>query len=216
VVLHGDEAGPAVEVGYVERLGELPGVHGRGSDVADFAGFDDIVERFHGLFDRGVVVPAVDLVEVDVVGLEALEALIEFEEDLLAAETLGVGVVAHCVEELGGDNGVFAFGVGFEEAAEDLLAGAYGVDVGGVEEVDAEVKGLFEEGLAFGLVEGPGVAAWTQRACGRDAVAHTAEADARDFQAGFAEVDVIHSVPFFVSQEGGPPPPVTFGVTRLF
>ena len=37
VVLHGDEARPAVQVGEVERLGELPGVHGRGADVADLA-----------------------------------------------------------------------------------------------------------------------------------------------------------------------------------
>ena len=37
VVLHGDEAGPAVAVGEVERLGELPGVHGGGAEVAHLA-----------------------------------------------------------------------------------------------------------------------------------------------------------------------------------
>ena len=204
VVLHGDEAGPAVEVGDVEGLGKLPGVHGGGSDVADLAGFDDVVEGFHGLFDGGFVVPAVDLVEVDVVGAEALEALVELEEDLFAGEALAVGVVAHDAVELGGDDGVFAFGVGFEEAAEELFAGAGGVDVGGVEEVDAEVEGLLEEGLAVGFAESPGVAAGTKRAGGWDAVGHAAEADAGDFEAGLAEIYVVHA---FFSFGGVPPLP---------
>ena len=50
-------------------------------------------------------------------------------------------------------------GVGLEEAAEELFAGAGAVDVGGVEEVDAQLEGLLEEGLAVGFVERPGVAA---------------------------------------------------------
>ena len=178
MVLHGDEAGPAVEVGDVEGLGELPGVHGGGSDVADLAGLYNVMEGFHRLFDRSFVVPAVDLIEVDVVSAQTLEALVEFKEDLFAGKTFGVGVVAHGVEELGGDDGVFALGVGLEEAAEELFAGAYGVDVGGVEEVDAEVEGLLEEGLAVGLVEGPGVAARAEGASGWYSVGHAAEAEA--------------------------------------
>ncbi len=108
VVLHGDEAGPAVEVGNVEGFGELPGVHGGGSDVADFAGFYDVVEGFESLFDGSLVVPAVDLVEVDVVGAEAAEALVEFEEYLFAGETFAVGIVAHDSIELGGDDDVLS------------------------------------------------------------------------------------------------------------
>ena len=107
VVLHRDEARPVVEVCDVEGLGELPGVHGGGADVADFAGFDDVVESFHGLFDGGFVVPAMDLVEVDVVGLEAAKTLVELKEDLFAGEALAVGIVAHDAVELGGDDGVF-------------------------------------------------------------------------------------------------------------
>ena len=159
VVLHGDEARPAVEVGEIERLGELPGVHGRGADVADLAGLHHIVERFEGFFDRGFVVPAMDLVEVDVVGLQAAEALVEFVEDGFAREAAAVGFVAHHAVDLGGDDDGFAAGVGLEEAAENDFAVAAGVDIGGIEEVDAEVEGLAEEGLALLFVEGPGVAA---------------------------------------------------------
>ena len=42
-VLHADEAGPAVSLGHAEGAGELPSVHGRGADIARFAGFDDVV-----------------------------------------------------------------------------------------------------------------------------------------------------------------------------
>ena len=95
MVLHGDEARPVVEVGDVEGLGELPGVHGRCADVADLAGLDYVVEGLHGLFDGGLVVPAVDLIEVDVVSAETLQALVEFEEDFFAGEALAIGAVAH-------------------------------------------------------------------------------------------------------------------------
>ncbi len=54
------------------------------------------------------------------------------------------------------------FGIGFEEAAKELLAGAGRVDIGGVEEVDSEIEGLLEEGLAVCFAESPGVAAGTQ------------------------------------------------------
>jgi len=30
----------------MQRLAELPGVHGRGADIACLAGLDDVVERF--------------------------------------------------------------------------------------------------------------------------------------------------------------------------
>ena len=167
VVLHGDEARPAVQVGEIERLGELPGVHGRRADVAHLAGLDHVVQRFERLFDGRFVVPAVNLVEVDVVGLEAAQALVELEEDRFAREAAAVGLVAHDAVDLGGDDDGFAAGVGLEEAAEDLFAVAAGVDVGGVEEIDAEIEGLAEEGLAFVFVERPGVAAGPERAGGR-------------------------------------------------
>ena len=70
MILHRDEARPAVQVGGVQRLGELPRIHARRADVPRFAGFHDVVQRFQGLFNRRLVVPAVNLVEVDVVGAQ--------------------------------------------------------------------------------------------------------------------------------------------------
>ena len=134
-----------------------------------------------------------DLVEIDVVGAEAAQGLVEFEEDLLAREAAAIGAVAHDAVELGGDHRVFALCVGLEEAAEHALAVAGGIDIGGVEEVDAEVESLAKEGLALLLVEAPCIAARAQCAGRRNAVRHAAETDARDLEASAAKIDVVHS-----------------------
>ncbi|MOA44993.1 hypothetical protein D3C78_1673420 [compost metagenome] len=70
--------------GYLLRLGELPGIHRRCTDVARLAGLDHIMQSFHGFLDGGVVVPAVDLVKVDVVCAQAGEAGVDVGHDRLA------------------------------------------------------------------------------------------------------------------------------------
>ena len=70
-------------------------------------------------------IEAVDLVEVHVVGPEAAQAVVDGVEDVLAREAALVGVVAHRVEDLGGDDDLVAPRAEFlERAAEDLLADA--------------------------------------------------------------------------------------------
>ena len=71
VGLEGIEAGEVFELGDGEGFGDLPGEPVGDADVADFALLDEGVEGAEGLFDGGDGVVAVDLVEVDVVGLEA-------------------------------------------------------------------------------------------------------------------------------------------------
>lgn len=65
-VLHGDEFGSAVQACGVLVFKKLVGPHGGRADVAHFAGSDDVVECFHGLFGAGAGVRAVDLEQVDV------------------------------------------------------------------------------------------------------------------------------------------------------
>ena len=52
-------------------------------DEADLAVADQVVERAHGLLERRVPVGPVDHVHVDVVGAEALEALVDRRRDPL-------------------------------------------------------------------------------------------------------------------------------------
>jgi hypothetical protein len=70
VVLHRDELGPVVLFRAGLHHGELVGPHAAGPDVADLAHLDQVVERFHGFFNGGASVEAVDLEEVHVVGLQ--------------------------------------------------------------------------------------------------------------------------------------------------
>ena len=72
------------------------------------------------------------------------------------------------------------------------VTGGSAVDVGGVEEIDAEFEGLLEEGLAVGFVKGPGVAAGAQGAGRGNAVGHASKADAGDFEASLSEVHKLH------------------------
>ncbi len=70
-ILHGHELGPAVQLGDVLHLGELPGPHRRGTEVAGLASLDDIVEGFHRFLDWRDRIETMYLIEVDVVGAEA-------------------------------------------------------------------------------------------------------------------------------------------------
>ena len=190
VVLHGDEARPAVALGDVLGLGELPGMHRRGPDVARLAALHDIVEGLHGLFDGRRVVPAVDLIQVDVVHAEAAQAIVNAGEDGLAREAAAVRRLAPGVIDLGGHHDLVAASQLLERAAGELLAGAVGVAVGRVEEVDAQLNGLAEEGPAVGLRQGPGM-----HAARRLAIGHAAQGEARHSESGIAQSAVFHSSP---------------------
>jgi hypothetical protein len=43
-----------------------------------------VVQRLEGLLDRCAVIPAVDLIEIDVIGAETLQAVIDLAYDRLA------------------------------------------------------------------------------------------------------------------------------------
>ena len=149
VILHADEARQAVRVGGGEHLGELPGEHAGGADVERLARAHDVVQRAQRLFDRRVVIEAVDLVEIDVIGAEPAQAVVDGVQDVLARQAALVRVVAHRVEDLGGDDDAVARGEVLQRAPSDFFAHADGVHVGGVEEVDAGFQRAAEEGPAL-------------------------------------------------------------------
>ena len=66
-ILHGDKFRHAHPVGGGQVLSELPGMHRRGADIACLASFHDIVKRLDGLLHRGVMIEAMDLVEIDII-----------------------------------------------------------------------------------------------------------------------------------------------------
>ncbi|MEJ7605704.1 MAG: hypothetical protein WKF37_05430, partial [Bryobacteraceae bacterium] len=107
MVLHADEFRPATLTRDVEHTGELPGEHRRSAKVTNFAAADQIIESFQGFFDRSFVIEAMDLVEVDVIGLETAQAVFDSVHDVLAGQAALVGIVSHGVEDFGGDDDLF-------------------------------------------------------------------------------------------------------------
>jgi hypothetical protein len=77
----------------------------------------------------------VDLVEVDPVGAEPPQRVLDRPDDPAPRAAAAVRVLAHRHEELGREHDVVA--PALERLADDLLRLAGGVDVGGVDEVDA-------------------------------------------------------------------------------
>src|SRR6202166_1638809 len=123
VILHGNESRPPVAVRKIQRLRELPRVHGRRSDIAHLAGLYYVVQRLERFFDRRLVIPAVDLIQVDVVGSETAQALLEFIKDFLPRKALTIRLVAHEGMHLGRDDYGLAAGMCAKKSPKDLFAG---------------------------------------------------------------------------------------------
>src|SRR5262249_4333136 len=122
-----------------------------------------------------------------IIHAEPSQAGIDLVQDRLARQAGAVRIVlAHLGADLGRDHQLLALAEILDRAAEDLLAGAERIDVRGVEEVDAELERLLDEGATVVLVEHPGTP-------GLGAVGHAAEADPRDPESGATQVDVVHA-----------------------
>ena len=120
------------------RLDDLLGREGGGADRADLAAAHQVGQRGQGLVDVGVRVRAVHLVQVDVVGLQAAQAVLHLADDPAARVAAHVGVLAHRAVRLGGQHHLVAAAA--QGLADDLLRLPRRVHVRGVDEVDAAVQ----------------------------------------------------------------------------
>ena len=132
-----------------------------------------------------VVVPAVDLVEIDVIGSEAAQRTVDRRHDVLARQPAVVRVVAHRVEQFRRDDDGVAVGEVADRAAENLLGDAARIHVGGVEEVDAALERALEERAAGFFAQDP-------RPPVRIAVGHGSETDPRNLEAAPPEIHILH------------------------
>ena len=178
--LLGDEPLQVAVPGCPLGLDDLRSGVRRGADVADLALADEVGEGAEGLLHVGVGAGPVDLVEVDVVGAQAAQGVLDLAHDPAAGSAALVRVLAHRHEELRGEEHVVA--AALAAPPDDLLGHAAGVDVGGVDEVDAGVEGAVDDaGGVVAVVVAPG------------AEHHRAEAQGTDRYAGAAEGAVFHA-----------------------
>lgn len=167
VGLVGDVPREAVLVGVGERFHEVPAGEVGAADVADFAGADEVIQDVHSFFDGRFGVEAVELIEVDVVGLQTFELSFDGFDEMEAAAADVVGALAEAEGGFGGDEDFVA--AAFDGGAENFFGEAGGIDVGGVEHCQAGVEAKVDEFCgAFGVCVAPGfeeLIAATEGAC---------------------------------------------------
>ena len=135
--LAGDGLLPPVLVGQRDGRVDLLRRPLREPPAARLAGADGLREGGHGLVQRGALVVAMALVEVDVARAQPRQRRVELLVDLRGRQpAVGLG---HREVDLRGQHEAVAVEPG-EDLAPGLLGGPAAVDVGGVEERDARVE----------------------------------------------------------------------------
>lgn len=86
MVLHRDEGSQVVGDRIVLHRVELIRIARAHSDVADVARFDHIVQSLHSFLDRGLIIEAMALKDVDIVEIESLQASLDAIKDMLSTE----------------------------------------------------------------------------------------------------------------------------------
>src|SRR5215216_1534763 len=186
-------------LGDVQRLLELPREHGRGTDVSGLSCLHDVMQSSHRLLDGSLVVPAMDLVQVDVVRSKPLQAVVDLAEDCLAREPCAVWSFTHLAVQLGGDDDLVAICEVPQGTAEDLLAPSDGIHVRRIEEIDAKLKRLLDDRSAVLFVEHPLVDPTF-----RVPEPHAPKTDSRHFHPGAAQLRVLHLTLRSQSDTDGP------------
>ena len=182
--LFADQTGVVAPGGGGLRLGDVPAGEVAAARVQDLALLDGHLDGLPDLIPRGVPVNVVELVDVDVVRLEALEAGIQCPADVESREPAVIGPVRHTAEQLGGQHRVLtALTALGKPAAEDLFGPATvlgsAIHIGSVKEVDPRLLGGIHDGVGG-------------RHLGLRTKIHGAQAQTRDGQAGTAKMRVLH------------------------
>jgi hypothetical protein len=159
-------------------------MHRRRTEIAHLAGAHDIIERIEGFLKRGVIVEAMELVEIDIIRAKALQAPIDGFHDVFARQAAIIWVAAHRIVELGGQHQLVARRIG-QNPPDDFLAGAQRIHIGHVKKVDAVIEGLFNDRARCRLIQHP-------RRPARRPKSHAAKTKPRDFEASLAQLDIIH------------------------
>jgi len=182
--LLGAEPLEAASLGHPLGFDDVGGGHRGRADRTDLAAADQVRERGQRLLDVCVGVRSVDLVEVDVVGLQAAQRVLDRGHDPAPRGASLIGIVTHRATQLGGKDDVAA--ASLERLPHDLFGLAVGVHVGGVDEVDPRVQCFVDDTdgvVVVGVADGPD-----------GPEHHGTERIGTDLDAGAAEGAVLHAV----------------------
>src|SRR5439155_8073029 len=181
--LLGDDAEEIALRGAAVALDDVPGREIAGAHVEHLALRDELLHRLPDLFPGCFAIDVVHLVEVDPVRAEAAQALLARAPDVNRRQPDIVRPGTHSPVHLGGQHDAVApAAVLCQPAADDLLghtlAALPAVDVGGIEEVEAELERPVHDREALAL-----------RRLGAEV--HRAEAEAAHLESRASELRVL-------------------------
>ena len=160
------------------RLDDLPGRQGRAADIAHLALLHEVVEGAQGLFDRRLGIGDMLLVEVDVIGVEPLQARLDGRHDVAPGGALQSPLPVHRPGKFAGEHDLVPPS-GEGTAQLFLRPAALAIGVGGVEKGDAEIESLVHDGARRRIIDAP-------------AEIVAAEPNRRDDQPGPTEIALLH------------------------
>src|SRR5690606_1062696 len=142
--------------------------------------------------DRRVAIETMDLIEVDIIRAEALQAGVDRRHDVFARQTadIGRGIGGRTFDRkkyLGRNDGLIARQHFLYPAPGYDFTGTIRIHIGGVEEIDAGFDGELKKRTRVVGIQNP-----RMQAIARVAETHATETQARNFEAGAAQRDVIH------------------------
>src|SRR5579871_1187615 len=132
-------------------LHDLPRREIGASDVADFSLTDQIGERAERFFKRRQWIEAVNLIEIDVIRIQAQQAGLGFLHDIQPRESDLIGTFAHAAVDFGRNHHILALRA--ERFAQHGFRFARRIDIGRVEEIDAGVDGVFHQRIHVVLIQ---------------------------------------------------------------
>ncbi len=150
---------------------------------------DQRVQRAHGFFNGRGRVKAVDLVEVDMIQLQARQAFLHAIQDVHTRIATRIHARASLAEHLCGNDDVVSRDLQIaQRLAGDDFRPPLGIDVGRVDKVDARFQGATDQTVGVFLLQVADLAPQLAFA----AEGHGAQAEFRNEQAGAAKFLVSH------------------------
>jgi hypothetical protein len=162
------------------RFDDLLGWESRAAEGADLPCGNQVAQRGERFLDIGRGIGAVHLVEVDPVGLEASQAVLESPDDPPPRVPGAVRPLLEWEMELAGQDQLLTAGA--QQLTEDRLGFSGRIHVGGIDEVDSSLQRRVEDLTALVVV-----------AVASEAEHHRSKAVGTDLDPGPSEPPVVHN-----------------------
>ena len=168
-----------------ERLHDMPAGKIGAADIAHLAMAHEHIKRFHGFFQRCETIPFVQLIEVDDIGLQPLQARLAGAHQMMARRSGIVWPFAHREAGLGCKQ--HALAALADDLTDDFLGDTLRINIRRIDQVDAGIQRHIDELAGFSNAEvadglGPALAA----------KGHGADGQCRNLKAGAAEKTIVH------------------------